>query len=124
MIRGVLNDRLEPMVVLEISSGDGRFQSVNALLDTGFGGYLTLHSDIVARLGLEHAEHIPMILADGEEIEASVHAGAVKWFGEERSIDIIAMDGPSLLGMRLLAGCKIVIRAYPGGEVLIEEYRA
>ena len=123
MIRGVLNDRLEPMVVLEISSGDGRFQPINALLDTGFDGYLTLHSDTVARLGLEYAEHIPMILADGEEIEAPAHAGAVKWFGEERSIDVIAMDGLPLLGMRLLAGCKITIRAHPGGEVLIEEDR-
>ena len=123
MIRGVLNDRLEPMVVLEISSGDGRFHPVNALLDTGFGGYLTLPSDTVARLGLEHAEWIPMILANGEEIEASAHAGAAKWFGEERSIDVIAMDGPALLGMRLLAGCKLTIRAHPGGEALIEEDR-
>ena len=123
MIRGALNDRLEPMVDLEISNGDGQYQPVKALLDTGFSEYLTLPPDAVARLGLKHARYTSMTLADGQEIQASIYMGAVKWFGRIRDIEIIATDGPSLLGMSLLAGSKITIRAQAGGEMLIEEDR-
>ena len=121
MIRGVLNDNLEPMVVLEISNGDGRFQPVEALLDTGFTEELTLPPDAVARLGLNHVNQTPMILAGGQRIEASVYDGYVNWFGQVRRVDVIAVEGEPLLGMSLLAGCKITIRAQAGGEVLIEE---
>ena len=121
MIRGALNDRLEPMVVLEISNGDGRFHPVEALLDTGFSEYLTLPPDAVARLGLEYADRIPMTLADERQIDASVYEGLVKWFGEVRRIYVISAEGLPLLGMSLLAGSKIAIRAQAGGEILIEE---
>lgn len=121
MIRGALNDRLEPMVVLEISSGDGRFHPVEALLDTGFTEDLTLPPDTVARLGLEHVERIPINLADDRRIDAHVYEGVARWFGQDRRIYVIAAEGHPLLGMNLLADCKITIRARPGGEVAIEE---
>ena len=121
MIRGAVNDRLEPMVVLEISSGGGRFQPVEALLDTGFTQDLTLPPAAVARLGLEYVERMPITLADNRRIEASAHKGYVNWFGKTRRIDVIAAEGHPLLGMNLLADCKITIRVHPGGEVAIEE---
>jgi len=121
MIRGVLNDRLEPMVVMEISNGDGQFQPVEALLDTGFSENLTLPPDTVERLGLKYVSQIPLNLAGGQQIEGAVHEGFVKWFGRIRTIYVIAAEGQPLLGMSLLAGCKIAIRARPGGEALIEE---
>lgn len=121
MIRGAVNDRLEPMVVLEISNGDGRFQPIEALLDTGFTQDLTLPPAAVARLGLEYVERMPITLADNRRIEASAHKGFVNWFGKIRRIDVIAAEGLPLLGMNLLADCKITIRARPGGEVAIEE---
>ena len=123
MIRGILSERLEPLVVLEISNGDGRFQPVEALLDTGFSGHLTLPTDAVERLGLKHARYTSMTLANGQRIQMSIRKGSLKWFGQVREIEIIASDGQTLLGMNLLAGCKIAIRAHPGGEVLIEEGR-
>ena len=123
MIRGVLSDRLEAMVGVEISNGDGAFQPVAALLDTGFGGDLTLPPDAVERLGLKHIDRLPLILAGGQQMDASVHRGFVKWFGRTRMIHVIAAEGQPLLGMTLLAGCKITIYARPGGEALIEEDR-
>ena len=123
MIRGVLNDDREPMVVVEISNGDGAFHSIEALLDTGFSGDLTLPPDTVSRLGLEYENRTPLHLAGGQEIESAVHLGFVKWLGQERKINVLAMEGQPLLGMTLLAGCKITIHARPGGEALIEEDR-
>ena len=121
MIRGALNDNLEPMVVVEISNGDGRFQPVEAILDTGFTEELTLPPDAVALLGLNHVNRTPMTLAGGQRIEASVYDGYVNWFGQVRRVDVLAVDGQPLLGMSLLAGSKITIRAQAGGEVLIEQ---
>ena len=123
MIRGSLNERLDPLVTVEILNGDGQHHPVEALLDTGFSGYLTLPPDAVACLGLKHAKYTSVTMANGQEIQASIHMGAVKWLGRIREIEIVATDSPSLLGMSLLAGCKITIRAHPGGEILIEEDR-
>ncbi len=123
MIKGVLNDRLEPMVVLEISNGDGRFQPVEALLDTGFTEELTMPPDAVARLGLEHVEQTHMTLADGQRIEASMYKGYVNWFGYAQRIDVHAVDGLPLIGMSLLEGCKFTVSVRAGGEVAIEEDR-
>ena len=64
-----------------------------------------------------------MTLANGQEIQASIHMGAVKWLGRIREVEIIAIDSPPLLGMSLLENCKITIRAHPAGEILIEEDR-
>ena len=121
MIKGVINDSLELMVVVEISNGDGAFESFEAVLDTGFGGDLTLPLDAVERLGLEYENRVPLILAGDQQLDASVYRGFVKWFGLEREIYVIAADGRSMLGMTLLAGCKVTIRVRPGGEAVIEE---
>ena len=123
MIRGVLNDRLQLMVAVEISDGDGPFQPVEALLDTGFSEDLTLPQDLVARLGLKRVNRIPVTLAGDHQIQVSTHDGYVKMFGQVRRINVLAMEGQPLLGMTLLAGCKITIHARPGGEALIEEDR-
>ena len=123
MIRGSLSERLEPLVVLEISNGDGHYHPFEALLDTGFSAHLTLPPDAVSRLGLKHARYTSVTLADGQEIQASIYMGAMKWFGRIMEVEIIAADSPPLLGMSLLVNCKITIRAHPGGELLIEEDR-
>ena len=123
MIRGVINDGLELMIVVEISNGDGAVESVEAVLDTGFGGDLTLPSDVVERLGLKFVNRGSLILAGDQQLDASVYKGFVKWFGLEREIYVIAAEGQPLLGMTLLAGCKVTIRVRPGGDALIEEDR-
>ena len=90
-------------------------------MDTGFSGHLTLPPDEAERLGLKRENQIPVTLAGDQQTEASVHTGYVKWLGQTRRIDVLAMDGQPLLGMSLLAGSKIAIRAQAGGEILIEE---
>ena len=123
MIRGAFSERLEPMVAVEISNGDGLYHPVEALMDTGFSQHLTLPPDTVERLGLKRVDRIPMTLADDRDIQVSVHEGFVKWLGQVLQISVIAMDGPSLLGMSMLANCKVTFSAQEGGELLIEAIR-
>ena len=124
MIRGIVNDRLELKVVVEISNEDGTFEAVEAVLDTGFGGDLTLPLDTVERLGLKYSRRVPLILAGDQRLECVVYRGFARWFGRVREIHVIAAEGQPLLGMTLLAGCKITIRVRPGGEALIEDGEA
>ena len=121
MIRGELTDRLQPIIALEISTGDGQFQPVDTLMDTGFSGYMTLPPDRVARLGLEHVELIPVVLAGDRQTQVSAHKGYVNWFGRELRIDVLAMEGQPLIGMKLLEDCKITLHVRSGAEVVIEE---
>ena len=120
MIRGRLNERLEPIVAVEVSNGAGDWRTVEAILDTGFSGYLTLAQDLIDSLGLEYDTQIQMVLADGEDTTMRSYAGFVNWFGQTRRVDVIASEGAPLLGMFLLAGCKITMRVRQGGEALIE----
>lgn len=120
MIRGRLNERLEPTVAVEVSNGDGVWQTVEAVLDTGFSGHLTLSQDLIESLGLDYDSQIPMVLADGEDTMVHSYDGFVNWFGQTRRAEIIASEGVPLLGMSLLAGCKITMRVRAGGEALIE----
>ena len=123
MIRGALNERLELMLSVEIADDDGQHHLVEALLDTGFTQDLTLPPDEIARLGLKHARYASIALADGQEIPTSLYEGSVKWLGQVKEVEVIAMDEQPLLGMNLLAGSTVTFHTQPGGELLIEEIR-
>ena len=120
MIRGIVNERLEPTVVVEVLNVDGDSRTVEAVLDTGFSGHLTLSQDLIESLGLDYYAQIQMVLADGEDTKVYSYEGFVNWFGQTQRAVILASEGVPLLGMSLLDGCKITMRVRAGGEALIE----
>ena len=120
MIRGIVNERLEPTVAVEVANGDGDSRTVEAVLDTGFSGHLTLSQDLIESLRLDYYAQIQMVLADGEDTTVYSYQGFVNWFGQTKRAVILASEGVPLLGMSLLNGCKITMRVRAGGEALIE----
>ena len=120
MIGFNLNERLEPMVAVEVLNRYGDSRTVEALLDTGFSAELTLTGDLIERLGLERLGQTQTVLADGGETTAYTYEAFVNWLGQTRRVEIIAFEGVPLLGMSLLNGCKITMRVRAGGEALIE----
>ena len=52
MISGVVTDRREAVVRLRMHGPAGQDQEIEAVIDTGFDGWLSLPSSIIARLGL------------------------------------------------------------------------
>ena len=52
VIEGVVNANYEPVVTLPLRGPDGQEQEIEAVVDTGFNGYLTLPSAFVVELGL------------------------------------------------------------------------
>ena len=121
MIRGRVDARRQARVPLEIRGNDGRIRSIEAVIDTGFSGHLTLPPAVIRRLGLEVDSQTNVILADNVPGRLNVSKGQILWHDRLRTVPFLAARGVPLLGMRLLAGSQLNIQVRPGGEVVIEE---
>ena len=51
MIEGIVNAYYEPVVTLSVQGPDGEIQEIEAVVDTGYNGLLTLPPSIVSIYG-------------------------------------------------------------------------
>ena len=63
MIQGVVNANLEAVVTLTLRGESGQEREIEAVIDTGFNGFLTLPTALVAQLGIPFAYMGRAILA-------------------------------------------------------------
>lgn len=94
-------------------------QGIKAVIDTGYTGFLTLPSAIVASLGLMWSMQEEGILGDGSLCLFDVFEAAVIWDGQIKSIEINESDTAPLVGMGLLEGYELNIQGFSGGLVTI-----
>ncbi len=129
MITGsVTPDGREAVIILDVCDlrrsslrGEKSYQRIEAVIDTGFTGYLTLPADVATSLGLPERGAERFVLADGSEAVLAIYRGRVLWHGRELRIPVSQADGGALVGMSLLRGSRLTVNAVPSGEVLIEE---
>lgn len=93
--------------------------TLDAIIDTGFTGFLTLPLQQIARLGFAYEGIIDARLGDGRAVEFDMFAGAVLWNGHIRIGIVLAAEGTPLVGMALLSGSRITIDVTDGGDVAI-----
>ena len=65
MIEGVVNAAYEAVISLSLRGPSGQTREIDAVIDTGFNGFLTLPPALVAELGLPFLSHGGATLADG-----------------------------------------------------------
>lgn len=53
MITGIVNPDFEPIIPLSICGSDGKVYTQDAIVDTGFNGWLSLPPDLIAQLDLK-----------------------------------------------------------------------
>ena len=94
---------------------------IEFVIDTGFGGDLTLPLTAVTALGLPYDRSLKANLADDSVVELAVHAATILWHGSERAVDVLATGARPLLGMNLLAGSELVVQCADGGLVMADE---
>lgn len=100
---------MKAMAAIEIIGSRGRHKC-EALIDTGFTGYLSLNHDIAARLGLELTAIEPTELANGQEADAYVVDGKVSFLDREFSVPIVlSSSDEALIGTMLLGDCELSI---------------
>ena len=121
MISGRVDALRQARVALEIVDNDGQFHSIEAVIDTGFTGYLTLTPELISRIGLQRRPSIEISLAARVSRRLRSYRGEVIWHERPRVVRILEAPGTPLLGMRLLSDSQLTIQVRPGGNVLIEE---
>ena len=119
MIRGIVNPRHEAIVRLRVRGPGGVESAVDAIVDSGFTSSLALPVTMVTALGLARQSGGTAVLADGSVSQFDICAAEVEWGGTWRAVLVSAVGNEPLLGMRLLAGHKLVIEVVPGGLVEI-----
>lgn len=67
MIIGKVTTDLEIVIELVVIGLNGQ-EKIEAVVDTGFSGYLALPSDLISRLKLRRIDNQAVILGDGTEV--------------------------------------------------------
>jgi clan AA aspartic protease len=119
MISGWVNAYREAVVRLPLRGVQGWEQSVEAVIDTGFNGYLTLPSDLIRELGLPFRRNGRAVLGDGSEITFDIYEAVILWDGRPRRVPVDAADTDPLLGTGLLSGHELSVQFIEGGDALI-----
>lgn len=121
MITGKVNSQREAIVAVSLLDASGVEQPIEAVLDTGFTGELTLPPKYIDDLGLEFFGSRLAVLGDGSEVLMDNYFGQIMWHGRSRRIVVLESAGGPLLGMELLEGSDLSLRIQTDGPVQIDE---
>jgi clan AA aspartic protease len=120
MIIGIVRD-LEPIIPLSICGSDGKVYTQDAIIDTGFDGWLSLPSDLIEQLNLTWKRRGRAILGDGSECVFNVYEAVVVWDGDILTIPIDEADSEPLVGMSLIEVYQLIVQVFEGGSVNISK---
>lgn len=120
MIRGNVNAHDEAIIRLSVLGANGQEHEFEAIVDTGFNGWLSLSPALITFLNLPFRNRGRAILADGSESVFDSYEATVHWDGQRRRIAIDEADTTPLVGMALLHGSELMMQIIEGGEVSIK----
>ena len=119
MITGWVSSNLEATVRLSLQSLRGEEQVIEAVIDTGFSGFLTLPPGLIEALGLRFLKRGQAVLGDGSTVIFNTYEAVILWDGQPRRISVDAAETDPLLGMSLLFGCELTMLVVEGGDTSI-----
>jgi clan AA aspartic protease len=120
MMQGVVNLRREATLTVVVGNSNRQLQAIEAVIDTGFNGFLSLPSTIITTLNLPWSGSDFVTLGDGSETFFDLYTAVIIWDGQYCEIDIAESETEPLLGMALLYGYRLQIDTIEGGLVTIE----
>ena len=118
-ILGNVNSTNTPTVKLRIKGTDGAPFEVETVIDTGFNASLTIPKGLASMLNLKPEAVGFATLADGTTHDYDVCAVTVEWDGIDRFVSAYVIGAEPMLGMRMLARCRLSIEIIPDGRVEI-----
>jgi clan AA aspartic protease len=120
MMHGVVNLSCEATISLVVSNANRQSRLTDAVIDTGYTGFLSLPREIIVALNLPWTGIDRGTLGDGSEVTFEVYAATIIWDGQYRNIPVNEAETDPLVGMSLLYGYDLQIRAVEGGNVTIK----
>lgn len=119
MITGKITAQQEAVIELEVG-GLNQSVKIEAVIDTGFSGYLTLPSVLINRFKLQQAGEQIVILGDENRVILKRYIASVLWHGVERDVYVLQAEGGPLIGMSLLYGSRLTLDVVTVGDVTID----
>ena len=112
--------RKHPKIKLTVI--DARQSSLlEAILDTGFDGYLSLPINIAVTLGIELAAIVPVEYADGRRSQELVFSVRVELNGKEKIVPATLTAGAeALAGISLFADYELRLN-FPKQKIIFEK---
>ena len=120
MLIGRVSAENEAVVHIEVLGPAGQVVPVEAAIDTGYDGFLTLPMSLIRDLDLPFKGTARATLGDGNEVRLDLFLAAVAWEEEPREVLVLAAEGGVLLGMAMLAGSRVTLDVEDEGAVTIE----
>jgi len=120
MITGHVTSAREAIIRIAVRGTGAREETVDAIIDTGFDGFLTLPASFVSDLALQFAGATKAALGDGSEVSLDAFEAVVAWDNDERSVVTLATGGAPLVGMAMLSGYRVALDVVEGGRVAIQ----
>ena len=117
MITGIVNADFEPIIPLSVYGSDGKVYTQDAIVDTGFNGWLSLPPSSIAQLNLRWKRRGRAILGDGSECIFNVYEALLVWDGDLLTIPIDEADSEPLVGMSLMEGYQLMVQVFEDGRV-------
>jgi len=117
MMTGIVNAEFEPIIPLSVCDSDGKIYTQDAIVDTGFNGWLSLPPDLITQLNLTWKRRGRAILGDGSECIFDVYEAVVVWDGALVTIPVDEADSEPLVGMSLMEGYQLMMQVFEGGQV-------
>jgi|SRR5215216_159810 len=120
-LTGHINDRRDAVVLLDVLGGEDASEQVEAVLDTGFDGDLTLPPEAIVGLRLKFQGARETMVGDGRIVPLRIYRARVSWDGRERPVQVLMVPrGKALFGMGLLWNHDVQLSIADGGSVTIE----
>ena len=116
---GSLNAEGEPTLPVRVEGPAGT-RDVDAIVDTGFNGELTLPREQIEALGLPEATVTTVTLADGRIREVQMYLAEARLDGHPRQVFVAEAPTSPLLGTDLLWGFSLYVEFQDDGRVEIE----
>ena len=95
--RGTVNARREAVLRLRLRGPTGAEAELDAVIDTGYSGFLTLSAAVAAALGLERGMGGQATLADGSTRRFDTFAAELQWGGGWRGVVVSALGNEVLV---------------------------
>lgn len=119
MITGRVTAHREAVLPLYVGGSGDRGRQIDAVVDTGFNGFLTLPASLIRELGLVWRQRGRAMLADGSDSLFDIYETTVVWHGRPRRVAVDEVACDPLIGMSMLQGSELTVEVVDGGRVVV-----
>ena len=120
MMHGLVNINGDAVIRLVLENDAQQTQVVDAVIDTGYTGFLSLPSHLIESLNLPWIGNGEAALGDGRTTVFEIYSALVIWDEHYRLIPVNRVETEPVVGMGLLAGYALQIEVAQHGIVTIE----